>query len=169
MKGAAFVETALSRWQTLNRRERRLVGGGALLVGVLLLWFVAFEPAWVGRDRLRDELPLLRSQVAKMESLAEEARRLAEVRGQPKAAAVVRADLQRSLGAAGLGNLATVDAGTDIIRVKIDQADFDAVLDWLYGVVRDIKLRVVDVTVVRDVQPGLVTTTLSLENPRSGQ
>ncbi len=142
---------------------------GAILVGLALIYFVLFEPAWQGRSRLRAELPELRAQVAKLEALSAEASQLASVRQSSKAQAVVRAELQRSITAAGLGNSATIDAGSDIIKVKFDQVTLGSVLNWLYGAARDVKLRVVDVKVVKDVDPGRVVATISLERPGSGR
>lgn len=168
MKNAAVLEGFIKRWQSLNLRERRLVGGGALVVALAILYFVMFEPAWIGRERLRQELPQLREQVAKMESLSLEAKSLANIRTTTKAQAVVRAELQRSLTAAGLANQSSVDAGSDIMKVKFDQVTMESVLNWLYGATRDVKVRVVDVKVVKDVDPGRVTATVSLERPGSG-
>ena len=124
-----------------------------------------FEPAWQGRERLRRELPELRQQVARLESLSVEAQSLSKVRTASKAQAVVRSELQQSLTAANLGNQATVDAGNDIIKVKLDQVSMDSMLTWLYGASRDLRLRVVDVKIVRDVARGLVVANLALERP----
>lgn len=168
MKKNPILETVISRWQTLNLRERRMVMGMLLFVGIAVIWFVLFEPAWVGRERLREELPQLRSQVAKLESLSAEAKTLAQIRTNSKAQSVVRAELQRSLSAAGLDSNASVDAGSDVIKVKFDDVTLDALLTWLYGAARDTRVRVVDAKLTRDVAPGRVAAILSLESPGSG-
>jgi len=168
LKKNAFLESLITRWQALNLRERRMVMGMLLFVGVAVTWFVLFEPAWVGRERLREELPQLRGQVAKLESLSAEARSLAQIRTDNKAQSVVRAELQRSLTAAGLDNNATLDAGSDVIRVKFDDVTLDALLAWLYGASRDTRVRVVDAKLTRDVAPGRVAAILSLERPGGG-
>lgn len=168
MKKNAIIESLITRWQTLNLRERRMVMGMVLFVGIAVTWFVFFEPAWAGRERLREELPQLRSQVAKLESLSAEAKSLAQIRTNNKAQSVVRAELQRSLTAAGLDSNATVDAGSDVIKVKFDDVTLDALLTWLYGASRDTRVRVVDAKLTRDVAPGRVAVTLSLERPGSG-
>ncbi len=165
MKGGAFIERGIGFWRALNRRERRLVGSGVIVLALSAIWFLMFEPAWQGRERLRAELPRLREQVAKMSALAAEAETLSQIREQERSLAMIREALQLSLGAAGLDTLASIDAGSDIMKVKIDQAKFDAVLTWLYGTVRDLKLRAVDVSVVRGTQAGLVSATISLESP----
>ncbi len=160
-----MVESAITWWRALERRERRLVAGGSLVLLLAALWFLMFEPAWNGRERLRADLPQLREQVARMDSLAAEVETLSQVRGKDKAPAVVREELQRSLTAAGLDTQATIDAGSDVLKVKIDQAKFETVLSWLYGAVRDVKLRVVDASLVRGSQPGTVNATIGLETP----
>ncbi|MEZ5649020.1 MAG: type II secretion system protein M [Burkholderiaceae bacterium] len=158
-------EGAFSRWRQLAPRERRMIVGGAIVLLLAFVWFVLFEPAWQGRQRLRDELPELRSQLARMASLSDEARALSDVRNEAMSAAAVRAELQRALTAAGLANQATLDAGTELIKVRFDAVRFDTALDWLAQVVRDARLRVADVSVVRDPQAGRVTATFGLERP----
>lgn len=145
-----------------------MVMGMLLFVGVAVTWFILFEPAWVGRERLREELPQLRGQVAKLESLSAEAKSLSQIRTNAKAQSVVRAELQRSLSAAGLDSNATVDAGSDVIKVKFDDVTLDALLTWVYGAARDTRVRVVDAKLTRDVSPGRVAAILSLERPGNG-
>jgi len=165
MSLAQSFEGVLARWRQLAPRERRMIGGGAVVLALAVIWFVLFEPAWLGRQRLRSELPELRAQVARMASLSEEARTLGDVRAESISAAMVRAELQRTLTASGLANIASVDAGTDLIRVRFDSARFDLAIDWLAQVVRDARLRVADVSIVRDPQAGRVTATFGLERP----
>lgn len=165
MSLAARFEGLIGRWRELAPRERRMLVGGVLVLIAALLWFGFFEPAWNGRQRLRAELPELRAQVARMAALADEAVALSDVRRDAMSAAAVRAELQRALSAAGLQTQATIDAGTDLIRVKFDGVAFPAAIEWLSQVVRDARLRVADVSVVRDPQAGRVTATFGLERP----
>jgi general secretion pathway protein M len=165
---AARFEGVLESWRRLAPRERRLLVGGAVVLLAAVGWFVFFEPAWLGRQRLRAELPDLRAQVARMAALSDEAKALSDVRAEAISAAAVRAELQRALDAAGLATQATVDAGNDLIRVKFDAVRFDSAVDWLAQVVRDARLRVADVSIVRDPQAGRVTATFGLERPLAG-
>lgn len=160
-----MLELVLTRWQALNERERRLITLGTVLIGAAVIYFLFFEPAWQGRERLRTELPQLREQVARVEALSAEATALANVRANARAPAVVRSELQRSLTAAGMADKATVDAGTDVIKVRFDQVTLDGILTWMYGAVRDSKLHVVDVQIDRDATRGFVGATVSLERP----
>lgn len=167
MKGliGTLVEQGLTRWQAMNVRERWLVAGGAFFLLLVFIYFVAFKPAWDGRNRLQDQLPVMRAKLASMESMATEIKALRNVRASRLSAAAVRDELQRMLSAAGLDSQASVDAGQEVMRVKFDRVSFDAMNNWLFQVVRDLKVRVVDVSVKREATAGRVTATVSLQRP----
>ncbi|MEZ5740214.1 MAG: type II secretion system protein M [Burkholderiaceae bacterium] len=165
MKAGSAFEGLITRWRALAARERRLILWGSVVLLVVFVWGVLFEPAWQGRQRLRDELPALRGQVARMDALAAEVKELSSVRANAMSAAAARSELQKALDASGLASQASVDAGNDLIRVKLDGARFDGTLAWLYQVVRDTRLQVADVSIIREPDSGRVTATFALERP----
>lgn len=170
MKGivGSVVEQGFTRWYGFNSRERWMLVGCGLFLVFVFAYFVLFQPAWNGRTRLAAELPVMRAKVASMEALADEAKSLRNVRATKLSNAAVRSELQRLLSASGLDRNASVDAGQDVIKVKMDRVAFDAVTGWLYQAVRDVKLRVVDVSIKRGTSPGRVAATISLERPGAG-
>jgi type II secretory pathway component PulM len=96
---------ALTRWwQGLAERERTLVGGGALLVAVVLIYLLLWEPAALGIRKLSVDLPALRQQNAAMHAMADEAARLRAASGSVAviAAGERPAAVRRSLERAGL-------------------------------------------------------------------
>lgn len=161
----SLLEQLIGRWQALGRRERLFLLVCGAFLSFILVYYVMFRPAWQGRERLRTDLPVMRAKVATMESLADEVKTLRSVRASKLSAAAVRAELQRLLTAAKLDRQAKVDAGSDLIKVKFDQVRFDAMNDWVFEVARDVKLRVVDVSVTKDPQAGKVAATVSLQRP----
>ncbi|MGB7301402.1 MAG: type II secretion system protein M [Burkholderiaceae bacterium] len=170
MKGivGSLVEQGFLRWQSLNARERWMVAACSVFVIVVFSYFVLFKPAWTGRERLTEELPVMRAKVANMEAMAEEAKSLRNVRATQLSASAVRSELQRLLTAAGLDGKSSVDAGQEVIKVKLDRVSFEDATNWLYRAASEVKLRVVDVSIKRDASPGLVVATISLERPGAG-
>ena len=78
----AMLERLVQWWSALQTRERRMLASGGIVLALLLLYFVAFEPAYIGRQRLQTELPELRAQLAQMEALGTEARQLSAKTGE---------------------------------------------------------------------------------------
>ena len=48
-----MLETLLQRWQLTTPRERRIVIAGAVLLAVVVVWLLLFDPARAGRHRVR--------------------------------------------------------------------------------------------------------------------
>ena len=60
-----MIEKLLRWWSSLQIRERRMLGYGGAGVLVVLAYLLAFEPAWVGRQRLQAEFHLRNDGVQK--------------------------------------------------------------------------------------------------------
>ena len=165
-----LLERGVRWWASLQSRERRVLGAGAAVLGLALLYLVAFEPAYAGRERLGKELPALRAQVAQMEGLATEARRLA---GQASQAVdspqQLKSQLEQSIEAAGLkGSLSQLSVSGDLIELRFKGVQFAAWLGWFDTALRETRLRAVDMAVDREAAPGVVSARLTLEAPKRG-
>ena len=161
-----MLETALQRWQSLAPRERRLVSVAAMLVGLYAFFALLIEPAWNRRATLDQELPRLRAQLAQVEQLAHEAQRLSQAAGQRDTADTVRLRLERSIEQAGLKpHLGRLDMGDTLVEIAFQGVPHAQWLGWLEAVLRESRLRVVDVGLVRDPRPGRVVARLVLEMP----
>jgi general secretion pathway protein M len=165
-----MLETLVRRWQQLQSRERRLVGFGSVVLAALLIYMLAFEPAWVGRKRIGAELPTLRAQLAQMEALASEARRLAGTAASSDTPQQLRAQLERSIAAAGLqANVAQLTQSGELIDLRFKGVAFGDWLGWFDSALRETRLRAVDVAVSRESAPGVVSARMTLEAQRREQ
>ena len=72
----AWSEPLLGAWKRLPRRERRLVGLMAALLGGLLFWLLAVQPAWRTLHEAPARIETLETQLQSMQRLAAEAREL---------------------------------------------------------------------------------------------
>ncbi len=164
-----MIESLLLKWNALSPRDRRRL---VLAVGFLLIiftWLVAFEPAWDGRRQLARELPALRSDLAQMDQLAEEARLAASAPRQGvESAGQLRTRVEETLADAGLsGSVAQLELNGELVEVRFRQADFQKWLYWLDAAVRETRMRVVDLSITRE-GAGVISGRLALEVPRRG-
>ncbi|ODU63007.1 MAG: hypothetical protein ABT00_23175 [Bordetella sp. SCN 68-11] len=119
-------EDAGRRWARLAPRERRLLGIAGAVAGVALVFLLFVEPAWTRASRLETQLPLLRTQAARVDALTAEARSLQRVTSGRMTADETRQALAQSLERAGLAaEVAPADApaGTagEAWQVTVDQ------------------------------------------------
>jgi general secretion pathway protein M len=160
-----MLEQALRWWAALQSRERRVLGGGTALLVLTLLYLLAYEPAQVGRQRLQAELPTLRGQLAQIEGLAGEARRLAGQAPQGvESPQQLKVQLEKSVAAAGLkGAVSQLTVAGDLIDLRFKGVPFAAWLPWFDSALRETRLRAVDIALEREAAPGVVTVRLTLE------
>lgn len=171
MSGAAgMVEQGLRWWGGLQARERRVLGAGGTLLVLVLVWLLAFEPAWEGRRKISAELPALRGQLSKMEGLAAEARRLSGQATQgTDSPQQLKVALERSLDAAGLrGAVSQLTVAGELIDLRFKDVSFAAWLAWFDTALSETRLRAVDVAIERETTPGRVGVRLTLEAPKRG-
>ncbi len=162
-----MLEALLQRWQLMAARERRLLVGAVAVVVLAVLYLLLVEPAWLGRQKLQRELPVLRTQLARVDQLADEARQLGAVPAGTDTPQALRARLEQSIDAAGLRPALVTLSGTgSLFDVRFRGVPHSAWLAWLDLAVRETRLRVIDVAVTREASPGLVTARVAFESPR---
>lgn len=163
-----MIETLMQRWQLLAARERRLVAGGAALLAVVAVWLLLFEPAWLARAALQSELPALREQLARVDQLAGEAQRLSSVPAGSDSPQTRRTRIEQSIAGAGLSpSLAQLSVNGSLLELRFDRVPYAAWLAWLDTTTREMRLRVADVSIMREAARGLVSVRLALETPRA--
>ena len=114
-------------WDALAARERALVAGAALLVGLALLWWVAVAPALTTLRTADAQHQALDAQLQTMRALQAEAQAL---QSQPK---VRQDEALRALEASvkPLGGTAQLGVVGDRATVTLRGATADAVAQWL--------------------------------------
>ena len=119
----------------LAPRERLFVAIGAIVVGLLLVWSLLLNPLYGASASIaqrveskRATLVFLRDAVAELAGAGDAPAAGPDLEGQ---SLVVIVD--RTARAAGLGQALTRNqpVGTDGIRVRLDNAPFNAVAQWL--------------------------------------
>ncbi len=152
------VEALAARWSALAPRDRRMLSIGSLILGLTLLYFVFFEPAFLGRKKLLEELPNLRTQLGQVESLGTEAKRLNAVPVGLDNPSALKGLIEQSVAASGLkGQLSQVTQTGDLIEARFKAVNFSQWLLWLDSAVRETRLRIVDVAMTKEGAEGLAS------------
>ena len=76
-------DAATTFWMQREPRERRILAGGGAILVLVILYLLLWEPAFEGQRRIEKALPQMRSQLAEMETLGQEARGLSAIAAAP--------------------------------------------------------------------------------------
>ncbi|WP_025138961.1 type II secretion system protein GspM [Achromobacter sp. DH1f] len=171
---APAAERARQRYLALAPRERRLVNTAGALLGAVVVFTVMIEPALTTTRKLRDELPLLRTQAASVADLGAQAMALRGKAAAPAATLPAAADIGASLERAGLPadhwKLDHPGQG-DSVTLSLSEIPSSALLRWLENAAGDWGLAVKDVDLTRAANangrplPGLVNGSVTLALP----
>lgn len=124
-------------WAGLAERDRRVLQVGALLVALLLVWALGWQPLARARASLREQAV---AQAQALEWMRPAARQLAAAGGLQHAPSRDTRSLLARVDAgareAGLGgSLVSVEPqGTNRVRATLSAADFDVLVRWLQQV-----------------------------------
>jgi general secretion pathway protein M len=138
MKGAfgaaAFgaVGTALGEfWGAREPREKRLLTIGGTVLGLVIIYSLFWEPAFEGRQNLRESLPQQRAQLAQMQAEARQARELTKsAAGVAPSGDTLRQAMADSLSAHGLANIEVTALG-DSMQVRGKNIAFADWVGWV--------------------------------------
>lgn len=150
-------------WVGLGRRERALVVAAGSFVLLALLYLVALEPAWKARGRLDAELPRLRTQVAEIDALAQEAKRLASRGVAVESASAAKVALEQALARANLGGVQVAVLDERRLGVTAKSVPVTQWLAWVEEAARESRLRIAAVRISRAAVRAIVDAEATFE------
>lgn len=158
-------------WRRLQTRERRLVSAALIVVALVMVWTLVWEPLRDARRELTEQLAGQRALVDWLDRVAPEARRL-RGEGAPErtlAGQSMLAVIDQGARAAGLaGALKRIEPGTgDEVRVVFERASFPDLMRWLTATVAERPVAVTRLTADR-VGPGRVDCVVVLRRTDIG-
>lgn len=163
MKLPDVQQILLPLWLERTQRERMVLAVLAVLVLVFLGYALLWQPAADNIGRLQQELPQMRSELARMQAMAAE---LAASRSRTAAVVPTGADLQvalqQSLQETGLSAQKLALRPDGRITLEWHDAPFSRMADWLDQARQKWRVRVVEGHVERTMHPGDVNARLVL-------
>ena len=167
MKLAALMlqsrQTFLEFWAARDARERAMLAIAALVVAFGLVYALLVGPALSGRDSLNKNLPLLRQQVAQMQTLSKQAAALS-IKPAAPLAAMSKENIEAALARNGLKPQSLLLTG-DFAKVQLASVSFSATMDWLDDMQQTALLSVADANIVALPKPDMVNATFTLRQP----
>ncbi|MGH8370088.1 MAG: type II secretion system protein GspM [Gammaproteobacteria bacterium] len=158
----------LRRWFfSLEQRERRVLTGGAVILLAVIVYGAIFEPFAHSKATLTEHVSEQRALLEWMRPAATRIQALGGTRPAALPVGSLLATINHEASSAGLGQaLRQVQQQNDgSVRVQLEGASFDTVLQWLSHLHRQFGISVSDMSVQRGSSPGLVNVNLSLQVP----
>jgi len=153
-------------WSGLQPREQRVLAGGGIALVLILIYAVIIDPISSELSRLRESVAVQQEELAWMHQAAVEVKGL--MAGGP----------QRSTGHNGQSAMSAIDAAArkyglgkalkqlspngGKVRVRLEAAAFDAMLQWLGELGEKRGIGVDSLNMERLADPGLVNATVVL-------
>jgi general secretion pathway protein M len=148
-------------WTALARRERIAVAVAATLIIAALLYLLGIEPAWRARTRLGADLPRLRAEVAEMDALAIEAKKLRTRARTVESPSEAKAALTKLLAEKNLPSTALQQGDDQRLVISVRRVDATTCLSWLKDASTQLPLRISSARITRSA-PGLVDADVTL-------
>lgn len=158
----------LRRWfLALEKRERLMVGGGALLLGIVILYAVIVGPYLHSRAQLTAQVRARQQLLAWMQPAAARLRALGVMTPAALPGGSLQGAVSQTAASAGLSSALqqTQENADGSVRVQFSSVPFDGLLRWLDQLHRQYGITATDMSVQRGSGPGLVTANLSLQGP----
>ena len=124
----SFAQTAFSRWQAFDTREKTLVTVAGVVVACALLWWLGIAPALNVLKTAKTQSLLLNAQLQQMQVLQAQARTLQAL---PKIKSVDAAQALVALSRQRLGTAAQLSVTGSQATLTITNASADALAQFL--------------------------------------
>jgi general secretion pathway protein M len=154
-------------WNSLQSRERLVVGVGAAILLALLGYSIVWAPVQRDLSNLRIDVPKQRTQLALMRV---QAKQVAQLRGSAPAKIAsgnLLTKLEQSAQNRGVReNITRMEPDeTNSVRLSLDSVDFNALLRWLKELQTQNGIRPETATITARSDQGLVNARLLMRGP----
>lgn len=149
----------LSRY---NRREQTLLMSMGVLVFIFLLWMLVLSPISSKRAQLALANVSATQTLGRVQLMAAQ---IQQSRAEGSAAATgenINSIIDNSLRSNGLAMTSFQPGAAGEVRVRLDSASYQPLLQWLYEIEFKHGISVLDVTIAALNDPGQVSVTLRL-------
>ena len=155
------------RWQQLQARERGLIVLAAIVIAIVLIWLLLWEPLQQARENHRSRIVEQQSLLLWLQSIEPEVSRL---RAEQSSTALSNnrspiGRIDQSARNAGLaGALQRIEpAAGNQVRVVFEQVEFAALMNWLSRLLAEQPFRVEQFSAQRGLSSGRVDVVVVLQ------
>jgi general secretion pathway protein M len=161
---AELLNQLREQWNKLAPGERRLALAGGVVLGVVLLYVLFWQPVQKELARLRVSVPEERAQLQRMRAQAASIRPLRARSGPAPAAGTLLSVIDQSATARGLrGFITRMEAdGGNGVQLTLDAAPFNSLISWLADLQDSHSLLIESASLDAHTAPGTVNAKLKL-------
>lgn len=149
-------------WSALAERERRVFGGGAAVLALLVAWLGVWEPLANAARRQQVNLTAARALAVQLETLAASTPRGTTPPAGTGQSLLAIVDASSKASAMAKPPSRLQPEGDNTVRIWLDDVPFDALLRWLAELQSRYGVRVDNADIERESGPGLVNARLTL-------
>ncbi len=145
-----------------NRREQMMLLACALAVAVYLLWLVVLTPIQNKRDQLLAANTASTQALGKVQIMAAQIQQMRS-QGNTASSANISGVIDSSLRANGLSMSGFNPGSNGEVRVRLERAPYDALMQWLYEMEFKQGISVSELSIAATNDVGQVTVNLRLQ------
>lgn len=145
-----------------NRREQMMILGCAVALGLYLVWLVVLTPIQKKRDQLYLANTSSTQTLGRVQILSAQIQQLRS-QGAAGANENINGLIDSSLRANGLQMSGLQPGSNGEVRVRLDRAAYQPLMQWLYELEYKQGLTVTDLSLASTNDPGQVTVNLRLQ------
>lgn len=153
-------------WSVRTERERKQLLLAAVVVVLALIYMLLIEPAYLGRQQLKKNLPNLRQQAVELQSMSMQASALAR-ETPPPPPPLTKEAIDASLARAGLKAQNVAMAGTDLAKVQLSSVSFAGVVAWLDEMQKTARVTATEANITTQGKTDTVNANLTLQQQKS--
>ena len=155
-------------WDSLEHRERALIGGGMVMALIVLGYVLVWEPFQIGYRRLQQSVAEQRADLAWMRQAAQEIQRLGSAARPRSDGRSLLTLIDQTARTAGMGTALKqiTPQSDDRLSARLDAVEFDKLLPWLSVLERDHPITLINLSVDRTETAGLVNARVILQGSR---
>jgi len=156
------VERLRAWWSGLAERERRVLGGGGVILALVIAYLGVWEPLAGARHRQQVNLAAARALAVQIEALAASAPRGTPALSGTGQSLLAIVDQSSKSSAMAKPPSRLQPEGDNAVRIWLEDVPFDALLRWLGELQSRYGVRVDNADIQRESGPGLVNARLTL-------
>ncbi|AQT61547.1 type II secretion system protein GspM [Cellvibrio sp. PSBB023] len=145
-----------------NRREQMMLLACALAVSVYLLWLVVLGPIQSKRDQLLAANTASTQALGRVQIMAAQIQQMRD-QGTTASSANISGAIDSSLRANGLSMSGFQPGANGEVRVRLERASYESLMQWLYEMEFKQGISVSDLSITATNDVGQVTVTLRLQ------
>jgi general secretion pathway protein M len=157
---ATLKDTFNEFWDARQERERQILQLGAAVFALILLYYIAIEPALTGRDDLRKSLPLLHQQSAELKQMAQE---LAGIPNPDNRHEITRELVETEFNSNGM-KPTTLSVNDGVVRAQFNSTTMAALQTVLLDLQKSSGLFVEDIKIT-GLDAGMISASFTLRQP----